>query len=141
MTSGQAHPSSSPSESTARGTTLHWLALLSSSGTLVCCAVPILLVSIGLGATVATMTSALPLLVTLAAHKAWLFAGSAMLLALAGYATFRTGRACPADPTLAAACQRAQRLSVRLFWLSLAIWGIGFLTAYLALPIRIWLGY
>lgn len=130
-----------PARSAAPGTTLRWLALLFSSGTLICCALPILLVSIGLGAAVAAMTSAFPLLVALVAHKAWLFAGSAAFLALAGYATFRAGRACPADPALAAACQRAQRWSARLFWLSLAFWIVGFVMAYFALPVRIWLGY
>ncbi|MBM3105864.1 hypothetical protein IIE18_12010 [Pseudomonas sp. V1] len=119
---------------------MRWLALLSSSGTLICCALPILLVSLGFGTAVAALTAELPLLITLVEYKAWVFAVSAALLAVAGYSTFRPDRVCPVDPALAIACQRAQRLSARLFWLSLTIWSLGFLMAYLALPVRIWLG-
>ncbi|UTW08937.1 hypothetical protein [Pseudomonas benzenivorans] len=134
------HNSTPQVEPAPPGSVLRWLALLSSSGTLICCALPILLVSLGLGTAVAALTAELPLLITLVEYKAWVFAVSAALLAVAGYSTFRPSRLCPVDPALAAACQRAQRLSARLFWLSLTIWSLGFLMAYLALPVRIWLG-
>ncbi|MGH8677444.1 MAG: hypothetical protein ACREUQ_03720, partial [Burkholderiales bacterium] len=95
-------------------------------------------VTLGLGATVAAITSSAPFLVALARHKAWFFAISGLLLGLSGWLMYRPGRACPAEPRLAAACDRAQRLNRRIFWLSAAIWGIGFFAAYLLLPIRIW---
>lgn len=112
-----------------------WLALFASSTTLVCCALPILLVSIGFGAASAALFSSIPVLVTLAHHKFWLFAGSGALLALAGWALYRPGRACPADPDLAAKCEVARRWNARLLALSGVIWAIGFATAYLSLPI------
>ena len=115
------------------------LALFASSGTLVCCALPITLVTLGMGATVASMTSAFPFLVTLSEHKVWVFAISALFLLLGGVALFRPGRQCPADPALAAACERAQRWGRRIWWLSVALFGIGFFAAFLALPLRLWL--
>ncbi|TBR12559.1 MAG: hypothetical protein EPO43_13325 [Rugosibacter sp.] len=141
MSSPNNHVFEPPAESPTQDSALRWLALLFSTGTLICCALPLMLVSLGFGAAFASMTSAFPPLVTLALHKAWVFGLSAALITGAGYSTFRSGRACPADPTLAAACARAQRLSSRLFWVALAIWSTGFVTAYVALPIRIWLGY
>lgn len=51
---------------------LGWLTLLTSGTTLVCCALPIALVTLGFGATVAALTSALPVLVTLSGYKTWL---------------------------------------------------------------------
>ncbi|MCC4118171.1 hypothetical protein LLG90_22725 [Aromatoleum toluclasticum] len=120
---------------------LPWFSLLLSTGTLVCCALPILLVSFGLGAAFASLIAAFPVLVALAEHKAWVFGLSAVLLATAGYSTFRPGRSCPPDPALAARCERAHRLSVWVFCVALSAWGIGFITAYVALPVRIWLGY
>lgn len=48
-----------------------YLALFSSVGTLVCCALPALLVLSGFGATVASLLSAAPWLVTLSRHKAY----------------------------------------------------------------------
>ena len=119
---------------------LRWLALLFSTGTLVCCALPILLVSLGLGVAFAALTSTFPVLVTLTEHKTWVFGFSSALIAAAGYSTFRPGRSCLADPALAAACERAHGLSVKVFWITLGIWGIGFVMAYLALPVRILLG-
>jgi len=118
---------------------LSWLTLFTSTGTLVCCALPILLVSLGLGSTVAALTSGFPLLITLSEHKAWVFALSGGLLLLTGWLLYRPGRACPADRALNDLCGRAQRWNRRIYTSSLVIWGIGFFAAWLALPLRIWL--
>lgn len=116
-----------------------WLALFATTGTLICCALPIVLVTLGLGATVAALTSSFPFLVTLSEHKAWVFAGSGALLGLSGWLLYRPGRACPADPELGELCNRAQVWNRRIYWTSVTLWAIGFFAAYLALPIRIWL--
>ncbi len=122
-----------------REKSLAWLALFASTGTLICCALPIAFVTMGLGATVAAITSSVPVLVSLSLHKGWVFATSAMLLAASGWLLFRSGRECPADPQLAALCERTLLWNRRIFWTSVAIWGVGFFAAYLALPLRIWL--
>lgn len=121
--------------------TVSWLTLLTSTGTLICCALPILFVTLGLGATVAALTSTAPFLVTLALYKSWVFALSGLMLLVSGWLLYRPGRACPSDPELGRLCARAQRWNRRIHGLSGAIWGIGFFAAYLALPIRIWLSY
>ncbi len=115
------------------------LALLLSSGTLICCALPVLLVTVGLGATVAAVTSAMPIFVTLAQYKAWFFLLSGLLVVSAGWIVYRERRLCPADPDQAALCARLRKLNTRVFWAAATIWGIGFSAAYLLLPIRIWL--
>lgn len=119
--------------------TFSWLTLFASTGTLVCCALPIMLVTLGLGATVVALTRAAPFLVTLAMHKNWVFAGSGLLLLVSGWLLYRPGRVCPSDPELGRLCARAQRWNRRIHGFSAAIWGVGFVAAYLALPIRIWL--
>jgi len=120
-------------------TGLSWLSLFAAGGTLVCCALPIILVTLGLGATVAALTSSFPLLVLIAQHKIWVFAGSAALLMLSGWLTFRSARSCPTDPELARSCIRARVWNRRIFWTAAMLWSIGFVAAYLALPMRIWL--
>ncbi len=122
-----------------REKSLAWLALFASTGTLICCALPIAFVTLGLGATVAAISSSVPFLVTLSLHKGWVFAASAMLLAWSGWLLFRSGRECPADPQFADLCDRTLLWNRRIFWISVTIWGIGFIAAYLALPLRIWL--
>tara|TARA_R110001583_G_scaffold186189_2_gene346817 strand:- start:9838 stop:10266 length:429 start_codon:yes stop_codon:yes gene_type:complete len=120
-------------------TGLTWLALFTTTGTLVCCAIPITLVTLGMGATVASMVSNLPFLVTLSQHKALVFGVSGLMLALAAYMMYRPGRSCPIDPELGALCNKAQVWNRRIVWFSVVLWGIGFFAAFLALPLQIWL--
>lgn len=117
-----------------------WLILFTSSSTLICCALPILLVTLGLGAVSASLFETLPFLGTLATHKIWMFLGSAIILGLGGWALFRRGRYCPADPILAAECARAHRWNIRVWQVSAIIWCIGFFAAYLSLPIYVLFG-
>lgn len=60
---------------------LGYLSLFSSVGTLLCCALPSLLVLLGLGATVASLLSAVPWLIMLSHHKNWVFAVSGLMIA------------------------------------------------------------
>ncbi len=126
-------------ESEKKQTSLTWLALFTTTGTLVCCAIPIVLVTLGMGATVASMVSTFPFLITLSQHKVWVFAISAMLLTLSLWLMYRPGRSCPTDADLAAICNKTQRWNRRIVWFSVILWGIGFFAAFLALPIQIWL--
>ena len=118
---------------------LAWLSLFASTGTLICCALPILLVSLGMGAVVAALTSSFPFLITLSQHKILIFLIAGILLLITGGVLYRLGRQCPADPALAARCRQAGNWSRRIFWLSVGIWCIGFFAAWLALPLQIWL--
>src|ERR1051326_7165489 len=59
---------------------LSYLSLFTSFGTLLCCALPSLLVLLGLGATVASFLSAVPWLVTLSRHKTVVFLVSGILI-------------------------------------------------------------
>lgn len=112
-----------------------WLVLLTSSATLICCALPILLVTLGLGAASASMFSTLPFLVVLAKQKSLIFIGSGILIAASAWTLFRSNRACPADPELAELCNRAHHFNKRIWWVSTILWLIGFVAAYLSLPI------
>ncbi len=118
-----------------------WLTLFASTGTLVCCALPILLVTLGLGATVAALTSAFPFLIILSQQKIWVFVFSGLMLALTGGLLFRGVRTCSADPKLGRMCDKTQMWNQRIYWSSVTIWGVGFFAAFLALPLRIWLGF
>lgn len=110
-----------------------FLSLFASTSTLICCALPALLVTIGLGASLAGLVSAAPWLVELSRYKVWLFAGSGGLLLLAFLMQNRAARLpCPADPAKAAACNRLRRAGAVMLWISAIIWLIGFFFAFLA---------
>ncbi len=118
---------------------LRWVTLFITSGTLLCCALPILLVSLGFGAIVASLNYNIPGLVFLAEHKYWTLTLSALLLLFLAWVIWRPNQSCPTDPELAARCETAKRWNQRIFWLSTTIWGFGFFTSVLLLPLRRWL--
>jgi len=119
---------------------LKWLTLFITSGTLVCCALPVLLVSLGFGAVVASLNYNIPGLVFLSEHKYWTLTLSAILLMILAWVIWRPNQHCPTDPELASACQSAKRWNKRVFWLSVVIWCIGFFFSVLLLPLRNLLG-
>lgn len=116
-----------------------WLALFTSLSTLLCCALPIVLVSLGLGTTYAAMTDSAPWLVTLGKYKVITFTLAGTLIAASFWLSYRPGRSCPSEPQLAEHCHRLQKWNKRLLFLAAGAWGIGFFAAYLALPLQLWL--
>jgi hypothetical protein len=111
---------------------LEFLTILSSFSTLVCCALPAALVSIGAGAALASIvTVVLPQLVWLSGHKIPLFVFAGLMLALSGFSAYRNRNApCPTDPAQATSCMRLRRWSGRIFCFSAAIYAIGFFFAF-----------
>ena len=124
---------------------LSYLSLFTSFGTLLCCALPSLLVLLGLGATVASFLSAVPWLVTLSHHKNWVFAISGVLIAgnfvytyaLAPRLQMR-GAGCATDDS--AACAQASQASRVVLWISAILYCSGAFTAYLLGPMLMRLG-
>lgn len=136
-------PSSTQPNPDRKSAVLSYASLFTSFGTLLCCALPSLLVLFGLGATVASFLSAAPWLVTLAQHKIWVFAISGALIAgnfvyLYGVAPHlkAQGAACPVDEP--DACGTASRFSRAVLWISAAIYCVGFSTAFVLGPLLLW---
>jgi hypothetical protein len=100
--------------------------LFASSSTLICCALPALLVALGAGAALSSLVSAVPQLVWLSEHKEGLFSFAGLMLAASGYLQWRNRFApCPADPALREACLRTRRTSLWVYWASLGIYAVG----------------
>ena len=116
-----------------RNSVLQALTLFGSLGTLLCCALPALLVSLGAGAVMAGLLSALPQLVWLSEHKVALFICAGVLMVISGASTYRNRHApCPTDPAQAKACLRLRRVSRRIFYFSSLVYAIGFFFAFIA---------
>lgn len=137
MTSTTA--SISPEHRARRAALLNYFSLFSSFSTLICCALPSVLVLLGLGTTVASLLSAAPWLVSLSRHKVWTFSIAGTLIAASFAMTYlvaprlRRGEICEADdPTT---CGEVSKLSRVVLWGSALIWSGGFFVAYLLGPI------
>src|SRR5450432_1554697 len=124
--------------SVGSSTVLSYFSLFTSVGTLLCCALPSLLVLAGLGASVASTLSALPWLVALSRHKQWTFVISGMLIGLSflnmHYLAPRL-KAQVCSPDNPSACEKVSSFSRTLLWISAAIYAAGFFFAYLLGPI------
>ena len=121
-----------------RSAVLSYFSLFTSLSTLLCCALPSLLVLFGLGASVASALSFMPWLVTLSRHKQWTFSVSGILIALSFVNTYYFApRLRPAEckPDNPSACEDASRIGKATLWVSAAIYGVGVFVAYVLGPI------
>ncbi len=129
-------------DSRTRSGILSYFSLFTSFGTLLCCALPSLFVLFGLGATVASVLSAVPWLVYLSRHKNWVFVIAGLLIAgnfvyvyrIAPRFQLKNGTCGIDDP---AACQRASRFSRVVLWTSGILYLIGCFSAYVLGPLLV----
>ena len=109
------------------------LSLFSSMGTLICCALPALLVTLGMGAALAGFVGAVPWITALSEYKAYVFAFAGVMLALSTLMQWRARNApCPADPLKAKACMRLRKVSWAILIFSIIVYLVGFFFAFLA---------
>jgi hypothetical protein len=102
------------------------VSLLASSGTLVCCAIPAVLVALGAGAALSSLVSAFPQLVWLSERKEELFTFAGVMMIASGWLQWRNRTApCPVDPRLRDACVRTRKASLRIYAASVAFYLIG----------------
>lgn len=112
------------------------LSLFTSVSTLLCCALPALLVTIGAGATLASIVSVSPWLVALSKYKVYTFGFSAFMLIVAGIMRHKSKDSfCPVDPVQAKACRNLKIISGVIYWGSVTIFLIGFFFAFIAVHI------
>ncbi len=113
------------------------VSLCASSSTLICCAIPALLVGIGAGATLASLVSIFPQIVWISEQKELVFGGSGLLVIISGVLQYRNQSApCPADPQLRVACLQARKVSIQIYLASLGLLIIGSWFAFIQPIIR-----
>ena len=107
--------------------------LFASSSTLLCCALPALLVALGAGAALSGLVSAFPQLVWLSEHKAGLFVFAGIMLSFSGLLQWNARSApCPVDPALRNACLRTRKTSFWVYLASVALYAVGGWFAFIA---------
>jgi uncharacterized membrane protein len=100
--------------------------LFATSSTLVCCAIPALLVALGAGAALSSLVSVFPQVVWLSEHKESVFAFSGLMMAGSGVLQWRNQNApCPTDPALRDTCRKTRKVSVVVYGVSVAFYLIG----------------
>ena len=115
---------------------LSFINLFTSMGTIVCCALPALLVSIGAGATLAGLISSFPQLVVLSKYKVIVFTIAGTLIIISGIILWRNRNApCPIDLDQARMCMQIRTVNKYIYLLSVVLYATGFFFAFLAIKI------
>jgi hypothetical protein len=103
-----------------------WFALFASSGTLICCALPALLVALGAGAVLSSLVAAVPGLVWVSEYKEIVFGFAGLMLAASGMLQWKNRFApCPLDPVLRRACLKTRNISARIYLSSVGVFMLG----------------
>ena len=119
-----------------RQTILPSLSLFTSIGTLLCCALPALLVTLGMGAALAGLIGHAPWMTALSDYKGIVFTVAGVLIALAAIMQWRTRHApCPTDPAKAKACSRLRKASWIILGIAVFLYVVGFFFAFIAVHI------
>ena len=107
--------------------------LFASLSTLICCALPILFLTLGMGAVLAGLISIFPWIVVVSKYKSYVFGVAGVMLIISTY-FFRQGRnsPCPSDQKLAAMCSKFKSINKNILIISSVTYFIGLYFAYLA---------
>lgn len=106
--------------------------LFASLSTLICCALPALLVALGMGAVVAGLVADVPGLIWLSRNKVYVFVAAGFFLLAAGLMRGRGGaKTCPIEPLKARACARMKAASFWMYWTSVVLYFSGVIVSYI----------
>lgn len=116
-----------------KNTFVSYLSLFTSVGTIFCCALPSLLVVLGMGTALAGLIGRFPQLVWISEYKNYVFLISGCLILASGLLMYSGRNApCPIDPDQARACASSRRWSLIVLAASAILWSVGFIFAFIA---------
>lgn len=119
-----------------RQTILPSLSLFTSTGTLICCALPALLVTLGMGASLAGFVGVFPWITAISQYKVAVFIIAGVMLSLSAIMQWRARYApCPADARKAKACMSLRKISWGILMFSIVIYLVGVFFAFFAADI------
>jgi hypothetical protein len=112
---------------------LSLLSLFTSGGTLICCALPALFVSLGAGAVMASVVTSVPQIVWFSEHKLGVFIFAGVMLSISGFLQWKArSLPCPSDKELAELCNKTRVNSLRIYIFSVCVFLIGGFMAFVA---------
>lgn len=111
------------------------LSLFTSTGPLLCCALPAGIAAVAGGAAVGAFVSTFPWLIPFSRRKEWIFLVAGVLILVSGILTLRPQGQVTCTITGGSGCEVAGRFTKAMFWMSAAICGIGTFFAYALVPL------
>ena len=115
------------------------LTLFTSTGTLLCCALPATLATFAGGTAVIALTSTVPWLIPLSRYKDWIFLTATLMLLVNGILILRPKGAVACSITGGHGCEVAGRFTKLMLWSSTVVVGVGAFFSYAVVPLLRWL--
>ena len=110
-----------------------FISLFTSLSTLICCALPALLVTLGMGASLAGLISVLPWITILSIYKLYIFIIAGLILMLSFGLFWRERNSpCPVDESLGSLCLKLRRFNLIILIFSSVIYFVGFFFSFWA---------
>ena len=111
---------------------LGFLSLIASSSTLICCALPALFVTLGAGATLASIVNIFPELIIISKYKIYISIFTLLFLIIAGILIKKASlQPCPTDPNLRDICMRTRKRSRVIYLTSVFIFTFASVFTYI----------
>jgi len=111
---------------------VNFFSLFASSSTLICCALPAIFITLGAGASFASLITVFPFLITLSKYKVYITLGAFIMIVIAGYVNYITYYLpCPADPELGRTCMQTRKRSRYVFYISAFLFVFSTIFTYL----------
>jgi mercuric ion transport protein len=107
------------------------MALLGSTGTLLCCVLPTVIVALAGGAALSTIS---PWLIPLSKYKIWIFIGSGIIISISGILILKPQSKLTCTILGGKGCEITGRFSKIILLLSFIIYFVGFSFTYLLVP-------
>ncbi len=117
---------------------MSFIALFTSTGTLLCCALPATIAALAGGTAVGALIDIFPWLIPLSRYKEGVFLTAGLLIFLSGVLTLRPRGKVACAITGGRGCEWAGRWTKAVFWLSVMIYLGGVFFAYALVPILRW---
>ena len=115
--------------------TASFLALFTSTGTLLCCALPATIAAVAGGAALTSLLSVVPWLIPLSANKEWIFVGSGLMILFSAILVLRPKGTVACSLTGGEGCEVAGRFTKTMLGISVAIYSMGVFSAYALVPV------
>jgi len=120
---------------------IRFFTLFTSTGTLLCCALPATLAAIAGGGAVTSLISTLPWLIPLSRNKIWIFLIAGLLLIVSSVFTFRPQGKLACSISGGRGCEVASGFSKVMLYISMAIYLTGLFFAYFLTPLLRWMDH
>lgn len=111
---------------------LTFFSLFGSLSTLLCCALPVTMVTLGMGASFASLTATFPEIIWLTSKKEYLFVITAILLIIS-FALIKNSEKlpCPIDIQQRELCQSSRAFTRKVYWFTVIVYLIGLSFSYI----------